>query len=323
MAANPEETLAAEARRRTKAGATAIAAAVLSLAGSLVVLASSDDFPTVRLLDALRQSFGPEPASGAGLVARQVHYLDDHLAQVLAVQVIPAVATALIGLTLVFLYLSTKARNPELNKIALIASIAGAGLVAIPAIVGAVALTVEIGAFASSATQTEQAAREALRSSTVGAAFSLVQLGTFVVGLGFVLSSLNAMRVGLLTRFMGVLGIIVGLLFLFPLEGQLPFVKIFWLLGIGALFFGRWPGGMPPAWVTGEAQPWPTQQQLREQRSAHQAERGAQGLDDDKEGAKPRWGRRERAEPPETPAPELPPPGKLHTSSKKKKRKRR
>ena len=83
------------------------------------------------------------------------------------------------------------------------------------------------------------------------------------------------MRVGLLTRFMGVLGIIVGVLFIIPqLEGQIPFVKIVWLLGLSLLFLQRWPKAMPPAWVTGEAQPWPTQQEIREARMAAQAERG-------------------------------------------------
>ncbi len=317
MAATPEETLAEEARRRPRAGATAISAGLLSFVGSVVVLASSGDFPTIRLVEALRQSLGEAPASGTGLVARQVLYLDDHIAEVVAVQVVPAIATALIGIALVFLYLSTKARNPQLGKLPLIAAIAGAVLVMVPALVGAVALTLDVRAFADATAQGEQAAREALRSSTVAAAFSLVQLGTFVVGLGFVLTALNAMRVGLLTRFMGVLGIIVGLLFVFPLEGQLPFVKIFWLLALGSLLLGHWPGGMPPAWVTGEAQPWPTQQELREQRDSHRAERGARGLED-----KAPRGRRGRAEPPETPAPEAPV-ARAHSSSKKKKRKRR
>ena len=38
-----------------------------------------------------------------------------------------------------------------------------------------------------------------------------------LIALGFVLISLNAMRAGLLTRFMGVLGIIVGALLVFPI----------------------------------------------------------------------------------------------------------
>jgi hypothetical protein len=130
------------------------------------------------------------------------------------------------------------------------------------------------------------------------------------------------MRVGLLTRFMGVLGIIVGILSFLPqLEGQLPFVKIFWLGALGALFLGRWPGGNPPAWQTGEAQPWPTQQQIREARDAARDEDGDDGVTPTGEPA-PRAPRRGRAEAPETPAPELPG-AKPHSSSKKKKRKRR
>ena len=51
------------------------------------------------------------------------------------------------------------------------------------------------------------------------------------------------MRVGLLTRFMGVLGIIVGVLFIIPLGSSLPIVQAFWLCALGALFLGRWPRG--------------------------------------------------------------------------------
>ena len=31
----------------------------------------------------------------------------------------------------------------------------------------------------------------------------------------------------------------------------------FWLVALGVLFLGRWPRGVPPAWSTGRAQPWP------------------------------------------------------------------
>ena len=37
----------------------------------------------------------------------------------------------------------------------------------------------------------------------------------------------------------------------------MPIVGIFWLAGLAALLFGRWPGGEPPAWRTGVAEPWP------------------------------------------------------------------
>ena len=67
-----------------------------------------------------------------------------------------------------------------------------------------------------------------------------------------VYSCLHAMRVGLLTRFMGTLGMALGvsivLVALFPL--------LLYVVALGLLFIGRLPGGKPPAWAAGEAIPW-------------------------------------------------------------------
>jgi hypothetical protein len=183
--------------------------------------------------------------------------------------------------------------------------------------VQAIAVTIEASSFAGAASQTSQEARDVLQSPAIVAALLLRQIGVFALGFAFVLLALNGMRVGLLTRFMGVLGIIVGVLFIIPIGSSLPIVQAFWLCALGALFLHRWPSGMPPAWVTGEAQPWPTQQELREARMEAQAPKP-----DDAEERPRRIGRRQRAEPPETPAPELPA-RRPHPSSKKRKRKRR
>jgi hypothetical protein len=73
------------------------------------------------------------------------------------------------------------------------------------------------------------------------------------------------MRAGLLTRFMGYLGIIAGILVLFVIT-PVPIVQTYWLVGLAVLFAGRWPSGMPPAWQTGRVERWPSSQELREQR---------------------------------------------------------
>ncbi len=319
MPATPEETLAEEERRSIKAGASAVAAGLLTLVGSLLAISGNSGFPTLHLLDMMRSELGLLPASEPGPIARVALFLDDHIATILAARLVTAVALALIGLAMVFLYQSTKARNPQLNKIALIATISGAVLAVIAGVVAAIGLAGDVSTFADSARQTEDAARDALADPFTTGAVQLSGLGSAILGLGIALTALNAMRVGLLSRFMGILGVIVGVLSFLPqLEGQLPFVKIFWLLGLGALFFGRWPGGNPPAWQTGAAQPWPTQQEIREARMAARGESTGKGLEEPKE----RRPRRGRPEPPETPAPE-PPRAKPHSSSKKKKRKRR
>jgi hypothetical protein len=76
------------------------------------------------------------------------------------------------------------------------------------------------------------------------------------IGLAFALgyTCLFAMRVGLLTRFWGSLGIAVGVaaLLLIP-----QFTMIFFIY-FGLLLVGKLPRGRPPAWAAGEAVPWPT-----------------------------------------------------------------
>jgi hypothetical protein len=86
---------------------------------------------------------------------------------------------------------------------------------------------------------------------TVGVAFLYVML------------PLRARRVGLLTPFMGILGVIVGALIVFPFASISSIVQAFWLGAAGALFLGRWPGGRGPAWSSGEAEPWLTPAQRR------------------------------------------------------------
>jgi hypothetical protein len=79
--------------------------------------------------------------------------------------------------------------------------------------------------------------------------------------------SLGAIRVGLLTRWMGVIGIFSGILILLPIGGAtLEIIPAFWMLGMGILYLGRWPNGDPPAWAAGEARPWPTQAERRAER---------------------------------------------------------
>jgi hypothetical protein len=85
------------------------------------------------------------------------------------------------------------------------------------------------------------------------------------VAVGMIIAMVNAMRVGLITRWMGVLGILTGILIFLPIGGAtLEVVPAFWLVAMGILYIGKWPNGQPPAWEEGEARPWPSRAQLRE-----------------------------------------------------------
>ncbi len=89
------------------------------------------------------------------------------------------------------------------------------------------------------------------------------------LAVGMVVVMVGAMRVGLLTRWVGVLGIFSGVLIFLPIGGAtLEVVPAFWLVAMGLLCAERWPNGDPPAWSTGEARPWPTRAALREANQA-------------------------------------------------------
>lgn len=70
-----------------------------------------------------------------------------------------------------------------------------------------------------------------------------------------VYTTLWGMRVGLLTRFVGTLGIALGVA-----QILIPFMLValmVWVAWVGLIFIDRIPGGRPPAWAAGEAIPWP------------------------------------------------------------------
>lgn len=79
----------------------------------------------------------------------------------------------------------------------------------------------------------------------------------FAGALGFVFVmiyvSLHAMRIGLMTRFWGTLGMAlgVGVVFLGPVA------LIIYFLSISLMVARFWPSGLPPAWDAGKPIPWP------------------------------------------------------------------
>jgi hypothetical protein len=68
-------------------------------------------------------------------------------------------------------------------------------------------------------------------------------------------TALHAMRIGLLPRFWGSLGMALGAVSFIPAFSQFA---LLWFVYLGLLLMGWVPGGKPPAWQSGEAEPWPT-----------------------------------------------------------------
>jgi hypothetical protein len=98
-------------------------------------------------------------------------------------------------------------------------------------------------------------AENALSETSLRSLSALLQLiGTLAFAFALAYACFHAMRVGLLSRFWGALGIALGVASIF---GLFIFALI-WFVYFGLLVAGWVPGGRPPAWAAGEAVPRPT-----------------------------------------------------------------
>ena len=288
---------------------------------------------------------GSVPNDREDLFLGKVH---DHASGYVASGVITALGTLFVAPVLVYLYRAIVARRPQIPKIALYLAIAapivagGAGVarqvvlahaadqfVAEPAKAATPAQREKL-ANAKTAKEQEKAiedlgdrgrAKDKLKSGSVATVAYVGLIANLLLGTAFVLVAMHAMRAGLLSKFMGILGVIVGALTAVPLLGGAPVVQLFWLIAMMILFLDRWPQGRGPAWEAVEEIPWPTAQ---DRRSAL--------ADGDDAPARGRPGRQRTPEPDveddepvqqHTREAARPRPSATHPRSKKRKRKRR
>ncbi len=282
-----DERLLYESRVRTRQAVIAALAAILLLAAAVIQISGPHTKVDELTLDLI--------------YAHKRFPLD------LIGAVINGLGLAAVAVTLGWLFGAIRARNPDVGFYIKWLAVAGGAIAAIVAVAYAVVIAIKSDDFVTQGSQTYQEAKHITSSSLLVAVPLIGQLASLMLAIGFVLTSLGALRVGLLTKFMGYLGIFVGVLVLFPIGTPVPVVQAFWLLAFAYLLSGRWPTGVPPSWRSGRAEPWPSAASMREQR--------VKGP-----------GRGGRAKPVATPAPETvgaPAPTRSRAATAKRKRKRR
>ena len=260
--------LAWEARQRRPAAIAAILAAVLTLAGSVYGGIVFSDVPRGGLLESLERAARTGPVERLPSLRIPVYqFYDDHAAGVMGSTLLRALGLIGLGWALTYLAVATRARRPEFPRFAQYLPIIGAVLSALATVLSTLATILAVKNFLDSP-RTVADADEITQSGLLVTAQLLNLPGLLALAIGIVLTSLNAMRSGLLTRFMGVLGMITGALLVFPIGSPLPVVQCFWLFALGLVFLGSWPGGTPPAWESDEAIPWPSSGGGRSRRRA-------------------------------------------------------
>ena len=284
---NPEERVAYESRVRTRQVVLAAAAGVLVMVAVLIQIGG----PHVKVNE-----------QTLGLVTEAKRATRDLIGSIAN-----AVGFFALGATFWYLWGSTVAREPNVKpRIVGIIAVLGCALFGISEVVYVASYGAQAHDFVSHGSQTYPQANALLTKPILVVPQITNDFGLLLVAVGYVMVSLNAMRVGLLTKFLGYLGIIAGVLTIIPLV-PIPIVAAYWLLALAYLFSGRWPSGVPPAWSSGRAEPWPR---------AQRAERTAR---------EPLFGRG-RGKPAPQPAPEpvgAPAPGSTRSTTSKRKRKRR
>jgi hypothetical protein len=234
-------------------------AAVAAFLGALLIVAGTVVRQTVALAD--------RPDNDREFLLE----IDQNSGSFLASAFIQSASFIFLAIVLFYLYSATKARKPEFPVIAVALAVLGPLLLAIAGPLSDLSRIDIADEFVSSGPQTEKRAEDLLGDRSVAAA-AVGSGGTLAIAIAFVLININAMRVGLLSRFMGIIGAIIGGLYVLPILSGPLIVQLFWLLAIGVLFLGYWPGGRGPAWETGEAVPWPSGAELRAQTAMDEVE---------------------------------------------------
>jgi hypothetical protein len=257
-----KEQVARESERRDRLGVPAFAGGVIYLLSGIIVASTLSGAPTVGLLEGLAPALRGEPNPSVSPRAAEVKFLSHHALALIAGGALEAIAIAALTLVLLLLLDATRFRRPESWPPARPLALIGGFGVALLNLLHYIVLAVGAHSFATGHDFSDHAVDRALLSTgsaglILGFAGLLVALA-LAVGMGATMVS--SLRAGLLPRWLSVLGVFAGLLFL-PFFGEsitLELITAFWFSATGILLMGRWPNGDPPAWAAGEARPWPS-----------------------------------------------------------------
>lgn len=325
VAPEPQEVVAHEARRRTPAAVAAILAGLLTIGVSVYIGIVYADLPSVTLAETLAPLVNEGAPPDVSPVIVELAFVDANAGPIALGAILNGLGLMAAGFALSVLVRAARDRKPEIPAFLPVAVLVAGILLGLANATTQILNVISAGDFVSGGDQSQAAVEELGGSVGLQILQSLGLFALFVLSFGgYLYGALNAMRVGLLTRFMGVLGIIVGVApilgVLLPVAGSgFPIVQAFWLIGLGLIYLDRWPGGVPPAWSAGEARPWPTQLELREARDRERLEREGAAPADEPD-AEPQRTRGSLDAPGAT---EPRAPTRTHPSSRKKKRKRR
>ncbi len=237
---------------------------MLFLLGGVIVSTTLHSLPTVGTIQGLAPALRGEADPAVSPGAAEVRFIDHHAFGLIAGNLLQAVAIAFLILVLLFLLGAVRFRRPETSRVARGRwfSVGGVGMVLV-SIAHPLAQVLNAHSFVTGHDFTAEAVNHALTQSSVLEVSEYIGLlAGLALAAGMVVVTLGATRTGLMARWTMYLGIFAALLAFTPFGLALgevqQLIPAFWMVTLGILLMGRWPGGDPAAWAAGEARPWPS-----------------------------------------------------------------
>jgi hypothetical protein len=257
-----DDQIAWELHRRARVGVLAAGAGVLYELSASILSAVLKSVPSVGLLQGLAPALSGNATPAISPGVAEVRFINSHSLGTIGGSAVAAFSVLFTVVALDFLAQATRYRRPESLRAARPLLIIGGVGFAILSVAHEVINSIETHAFVHGHNYSDAAVVHALSTNTATVITTYIDVViaiAFGVGVGVV--SVNAMRVGLIPKLLGYVGVAAAFLYVLPLPLQL--LTALWLVGVGFLILGRWPGGDPPAWESAEARPWPTAAERR------------------------------------------------------------
>ncbi len=187
--------------------------------------------------------------------AQKLLAIDQNPVGWIAMNLLAAISTAAMAPLLIHLAIAARTRRPTVPRMVQTLALAGPALVAISLPLQQVFQLKIANDFAAGDVQTVAAAREALKGTGFQIAASVGLAGAVALGFAFVMVSYYGIGTGLVTRFTGAVGIVIGFATVLPILGASGILQVFWLSALALMLIGP-DSRKPPAWTAGRAVPW-------------------------------------------------------------------
>lgn len=271
------QQVAWETERRSRLAVPTFAGGFLYLLSAIIITETLNGAPQVGLLQGLAPALSGVANPAVSPRTQEVKFISRHAFPLIAGSALASLALVVLTLGLLLLVDATRFRRPNIWSATRPLVLYGGLAVAVVSVGHEVVSAIETHKFAVGHNFTNHAVDQALTNGTANSVVDYVDLlAGLALAAGIIATMINVLRVGLFPRWMGILGMLTGLLIFLPIGGaELQVVPAFWMVMIGVLFIGKWPNGEPPAWAAGEARPWPSGGSMRGSRQAASAGAGS------------------------------------------------